>query len=97
VKKEEDKALGYQFKAKKVPWYVSEPLLDKINREKQENRLRIRDETKRQLMSNTRPLFEFEKREMASKKADWSEPTYGWEDFRFRARPVPKTSSELMY
>lgn len=37
-KKEEDTAIGYQFKAKSVPWYVSEPLLDKINREKEENR-----------------------------------------------------------
>jgi len=42
-RKAEDKEMEYLFKARKIPWYVTEPLLDKINRDKEEKRLRIRD------------------------------------------------------
>lgn len=57
---EEDRELNYSFKAKPVPWYVSEPLYDKINREKEENRERLKDEIKKRMLEDSKSLYSFE-------------------------------------
>lgn len=92
--REDQKELNFRFHANAVPWYVTEPLYDRINREKEERRLQLKEEVKRRMLDDARVLHKFEKLAKA-KEREW-EPA-AMEEFNIRARPVPKSSSLLLY
>lgn len=52
IEKERDllKEINTKFHANSVPWYVKEPLYDQFNREREERRERIKEESKAKLM-----------------------------------------------
>ncbi|CAD8197488.1 unnamed protein product [Paramecium pentaurelia] len=85
IDKEKDllKEINTKFQANPVPWFVKEPLYDQLNREREERRERIKEESKARLMQSMMEPKSFEKQ-----KKEIQVPEQEIE-FKFMSRPVP--------
>jgi hypothetical protein len=85
------KELDYKFKAHPVPWYVTEPLYDKMNREREESRQKRKDESKAKLMESMMNPKSFEKLPNRPVLREDNE------EFQFKSRPIPNHTNDPLF
>ncbi|CAD8119194.1 unnamed protein product [Paramecium sonneborni] len=93
IDKEKDllKEINTKFQANPVPWFVKEPLYDQLNREREERRERIKEESKAKLMQSMMEPKSFEKQ-----KKEVLPPEQEIE-FKFMSRPIPDSIRDPKY